>query len=139
MAKTSCHVENFRGGFCHILPPYFVSPYFGSTTGHFGRKYGANMERFSLEIMGLKVELVKYLAIFSLYLSCRVTQKISTTTIIIKYVVSYLFSPKNNHGLQDEPHARWEVLPSRHPPLRTLSHRGILGGHATRGGWMAIL
>ena len=53
MAKTSCHVENFRGGFCHILPPYFVSPYFGSTPGHFGRKYGANMERFSLEIMGL--------------------------------------------------------------------------------------
>ncbi len=44
----------FWGGVCHIWPPYFVSPYFGSTPGHFGRKYGANMEILSLEIMGLR-------------------------------------------------------------------------------------
>jgi hypothetical protein len=27
--KTSCHVDLEGGGFCHIPPPYFFSPYFG--------------------------------------------------------------------------------------------------------------
>ena len=60
--KTSGHVEHLGGGFLPYLPPYFSSPYFGSLSGHFqkyGRKYGANTERFSLESIGLRITYVR--------------------------------------------------------------------------------